>query len=141
MSRRCSTRCPSSCTSPARWRDGADGATIAVEDPATGTTIAHVADATGQDALDALGAAHDAWTGEWRDSAPRERADILRRAFELITQRSDDLALLMTLEMGKPLAESAAEVAYGASFLRWYAEQAVRIDGRFTTHEAGRAAC
>ncbi len=120
-----------------RWRDGAGGETIAVEDPATGATIARVADATVQDALDALGAADDAWTGDWRDSAPRERSDILRRAYELITQRSEDLALLMTLEMGKPLAESVAEVAYGASFLRWYAEQAVRTDGRFTTHEAG----
>ncbi len=120
-----------------RWRDGAGGDTVAVEDPATGETIAEVADATQQDALDALGAAHDAWTGNWRESAPRERADILRRAYELVTERTDDLALLMTLEMGKPLAESEAEVAYGASFLRWYAEEAVRLGGRFTTHEAG----
>jgi succinate-semialdehyde dehydrogenase/glutarate-semialdehyde dehydrogenase len=87
-------------------------------------------------ALDALAAAHEAF-GEWRDSAPRERADVLRRAYEAMMQRSDDLALLMTLEMGKPLAESEAEIAYAASFLRWYAEEAVRIDGRFTTHEAG----
>jgi succinate-semialdehyde dehydrogenase/glutarate-semialdehyde dehydrogenase len=120
-----------------RWRDGAGGETVAVEDPSTGETIAEVADATKQDALDALGAAHEAWTGDWRESAPRQRADILRRAYELITERTDDLALLMTLEMGKPLAESAAEVAYGASFLRWYAEEAVRLNGRFTTHEAG----
>ena len=119
------------------WRDGAGGETVAVEDPSTGETIAEVADATQQDALDALGAAHDAWTGDWRESAPRERADILRRAYELVTERTDDLALLMTLEMGKPLAESEAEVAYGASFLRWYAEEAVRLDGRFTMHEAG----
>jgi succinate-semialdehyde dehydrogenase/glutarate-semialdehyde dehydrogenase len=118
------------------WRDGAEGATIDVEDPATGDTIAAVADATPDDALDALAAAHEAF-GEWRDSAPRDRADILRRAYEAITERTDDLALLMTLEMGKPLAESKAEIAYGASFLRWYAEEAVRIDGRFTTHEAG----
>jgi succinate-semialdehyde dehydrogenase/glutarate-semialdehyde dehydrogenase len=122
-----------------RWRDGAGGETVAVEDPATGETIAEVADATQQDALDALGAAHDAWSGDWRASAPRERADILRRAYELVTERTDDLALLMTLEMGKPLAESEAEVAYGASFLRWYAEEAVRLDGRFTMHEAGPA--
>jgi succinate-semialdehyde dehydrogenase / glutarate-semialdehyde dehydrogenase len=120
-----------------RWRDGAGGETVAVEDPATGETIAAVADATPQDALDALAAAHDTWYGGWRDSAPRERADILRRAYEAIVDRADDLALLMTLEMGKPLAESKAEVTYGASFLRWYAEEAVRIDGRFTTHEAG----
>jgi succinate-semialdehyde dehydrogenase/glutarate-semialdehyde dehydrogenase len=120
-----------------RWRDAAGGETVAVEDPATGETIAAVADATPQDALDALGAAHDTWHGGWRDSAPRERSDILRRAYEAIVERADELALLMTLEMGKPLAESKAEVTYGASFLRWYAEEAVRIDGRFTTHEAG----
>ena len=119
------------------WRDGAGGETFAVEDPATGEEIARVADATPDDALDALGAAHDAWRGDWRDSAPRERSDILRRAYEAIVARTDELALLMTLEMGKPLAESEAEVAYGASFLRWYAEEAVRADGRFATHEAG----
>ena len=120
-----------------RWRDGAGGETLAVEDPATGQEIARVADATPQDALDALGAAHEAWHGDWRESAPRERSDILRRAYEAIVARTDELALLMTLEMGKPLAESEAEIAYGASFLRWYAEEAVRADGRFATHEAG----
>ena len=119
------------------WRDAAGGDTLAVEDPASGEEIARVADATPQDALDALGAADDAWRGEWRGSAPRERSEILRRAYETIVARSDELALLMTREMGKPLAESAAEVAYGASFLRWYAEEAVRADGRFAMHEAG----
>ncbi len=117
--------------------DPATGETLDVEDPSTGETIASVADATPQDALDALGAAHDTWYGGWRESAPRERSDILRRAYEAIVDHADDLALLMTLEMGKPLAESKAEVTYGASFLRWYAEEAVRIDGRFTMHEAG----
>ncbi len=121
------------------WRDGAGGETLAVEDPATGATIARVADATPQDALDALGAADDAWRGDWRQSAPRERSDILRRAYEAVVARTDELALLMTLEMGKPLAESEAEIAYAASFLRWYAEEAVRTDGRFTMHEAGPA--
>ena len=120
-----------------QWCDGAGGATFAVADPATGETIAEVADATPQDALAALGAAHDAWRGDWRASAPRERSDILRRAYDAIVARTDELALLMTLEMGKPLAESQAEIAYGASFLRWYAEEAVRADGRFATHEAG----
>ena len=120
-----------------RWRDGANGETVAVEDPATGETIAAVADATPDDALAALGAADDTWYGGWRDSAPRERSDILRRAYEAIMERADELALLMTLEMGKPLEESSAEIAYGASFLRWYSEEAVRLDGRFTTHEAG----
>jgi succinate-semialdehyde dehydrogenase/glutarate-semialdehyde dehydrogenase len=120
-----------------RWRDGEDAKTFAVEDPATAETIAQVADATPADGLAALAAADDAWHGEWRDSAPRERSDILRRAYEALVERADELALLMTLEMGKPLAESKAEITYGASFLRWYAEEAVRIDGRFTTHEAG----
>jgi succinate-semialdehyde dehydrogenase/glutarate-semialdehyde dehydrogenase len=118
------------------WRDGREGATVAVEDPATGETIAEVADGTPEDALDALAAAHEAWAS-WRDSAPRDRGDILRRAYEAIVARADELALLMTLEMGKPLAESRSEVTYGASFLRWYAEEAVRVNGRFTTHEAG----
>src|SRR3954447_16592336 len=84
------------------WRDGRDGGTVAVEDPATGATIAEVADATADDALDALAAAHDAWA-RWRDSAPRDRSDILRRAYEQIVARADELALLMALEMGKPL--------------------------------------
>ena len=118
------------------WRDGAEGGTVPVEDPATEATIAEVADATEQDALDALAAAHEAFAS-WRDSAPRERSDILRRAYEAITVRSDELALLMTLEMGKPVAESKAEVVYAASFLRWYAEEAVRVNGRFTVNEAG----
>jgi succinate-semialdehyde dehydrogenase/glutarate-semialdehyde dehydrogenase len=118
------------------WRDGAEGATVAVEDPATGETIAEVADGTPGDALDALGAADRAFAS-WRETAPRERGEILRRAFEAVTARADDLALLMTLEMGKPVADSRAEVAYAAEFLRWYSEEAVRIDGRFSTHQAG----
>jgi succinate-semialdehyde dehydrogenase/glutarate-semialdehyde dehydrogenase len=118
------------------WRDGRDGGTIAVEDPATGQTLAEVADATTQDAIQALAAAHETFA-TWRDSAPRERGDILRRAYEAMTARADELALLMTLEMGKPLAESKAEVIYAANFLRWYSEEAVRVDGRFTVNEAG----
>jgi succinate-semialdehyde dehydrogenase / glutarate-semialdehyde dehydrogenase len=118
------------------WRDGGDGGTIPVEDPATGETLVEVADATAQDADAALGAAHEAFQ-EFRNHPPRERADILRRAYDLITERADDLALLMTLEMGKPVAESKAEIAYAANFFRWYAEEAVRINGRFTVNETG----
>jgi len=117
------------------WREGAAG-TLSVEDPATGEPIADVADASAEDADSALAAASDAFPA-WAATAPRERAEIIRRAYELMLQRSDELALLMTLEMGKPLAESAGEVSYAAAFLRWYAEEAVRIDGRFTTAEAG----
>jgi succinate-semialdehyde dehydrogenase / glutarate-semialdehyde dehydrogenase len=119
------------------WRDGAEGDTIAVEDPATGETLVEVADATVDDAKAALGAAHEAFQ-TWRDHPPRERGDILRRAYDLLTQRADDLALLMTLEMGKPVAESKAEIAYAANFFRWYAEEAVRIDGRYTVNETGK---
>jgi len=118
------------------WRDGRAGGTIAVEDPATGLTIAGVADATTQDALDALTAAHESFA-EFRTSAPRERSAILRRAYDLMTERADELALLMTLEMGKPLAESRAEVTYASNFLRWYSEEAVRSNGRYTVNEDG----
>jgi succinate-semialdehyde dehydrogenase/glutarate-semialdehyde dehydrogenase len=119
------------------WRDGGEGGTIPVEDPATGQTLVEVADATLDDAKAALGAAHATFQ-TWRDHPPRERGDILRHAFDLVTERTDDLALLMTLEMGKPLAESKAEIAYAANFLRWYSEEAVRIDGRFTVNETGK---
>jgi succinate-semialdehyde dehydrogenase / glutarate-semialdehyde dehydrogenase len=119
------------------WRDASEGATIAVEDPATGETIVEVADATVDDAKAALGAAHEAFP-EWRDTAPRERSDVLRRAYDLIMERQDDLALLMTLEVGKPLAESQAEIVYAAAFFRWYAEEAVRINGRFQVNENGK---
>ena len=77
------------------------------------------------DALDAAVAAQP----EWASTPPRERGEILRRAFELVTERADDFALLMSLEMGKPLAEARGEVTYGAEFLRWFSEEAVRIHG------------
>ncbi len=117
------------------WRPGAAGE-LAVEDPSTTETLTEVADASAQDAEDALAAAHESGAA-WAGTAPRERADIIRRAYDLMIERRDDLALLMTLEMGKPLAEAAGEVTYAANFLRWYSEEAVRIDGRFTTNEAG----
>ncbi len=112
------------------WRDGAEGATIEIEDPATQETIAEVADATGDDATAALAACAEN-QAEWQHTPPRERGEILRRAYELITERADDLALLMTLEMGKSLTESKAEVAYASEFFRWFAEEAVRIEGRY----------
>jgi succinate-semialdehyde dehydrogenase / glutarate-semialdehyde dehydrogenase len=111
------------------WRDGAKG-TLAVEDPATGESLCEVADGSADDAKAALDAAVAA-APEWAQHPPRERGEILRRAFEAIVARTDELALLMTLEMGKPLKESKAEIAYGAEFLRWFSEQAVRIEGRY----------
>src|SRR5918911_2283925 len=118
------------------WKDAGEGGTIPVEDPATGETIAEVPDATADDADAALGAAHETFQ-EFRNHPPRERGDILRRAYDLITERADDLALLMTLEMGKPIAESKAEIAYAAEFFRWFAEEAVRIDGRYSVAPNG----
>ena len=118
------------------WRDGAKG-TLAVEDPATGESLCEVADASADDARAALDAAVQAGP-EWSQHPPRERGEILRRAFEAIIHRADELALLMTLEMGKPLAESKAEITYGAEFLRWYSEQSVRIDGRYAVAPNGQ---
>ena len=112
------------------WRDSSGGDTFAVEDPSTGETIAEVADATEDDARAALDACV-AKQEEWRDHAPRERGEILRRAWELIVERTDELAVLMTLEMGKTVAESKAEITYASEFFRWFAEEAVRIEGRF----------
>ena len=119
------------------WRDAAEGATLAVEDPATGETLTEVADATPEDAMAALDAAATTQQ-EWAGHAPRERGEILRRSFEALTERADELALLMTLEMGKPVAESKAEISYAADFLRWFAEEAVRADGRYGIHPAGQ---
>src|SRR5581483_1217510 len=94
-------------------------------------------DADGSDASDALASCveHQA---EWQHTAPRDRGEILRRAFELITERADDLALLMTLEMGKSIAESKAEITYASEFFRWFAGEALRIDGYWKV--AGNAA-
>jgi succinate-semialdehyde dehydrogenase/glutarate-semialdehyde dehydrogenase len=119
------------------WRDGAEG-TLSVEDPATGESLCDVADASTDDARAALDAAVEAGP-EWAKHPPRERGEILRRAFDAITGRADELALLMTLEMGKPLAESKAEITYAAEFLRWFSEQAVRIDGRYAVAPNGQS--
>jgi succinate-semialdehyde dehydrogenase/glutarate-semialdehyde dehydrogenase len=114
------------------WRDASGGDTLEVEDPSTGEVLTSVADATPEDAKAALDAAC-AVQEEWAQHPPRERGEILRRAFETLIARQDDLALLMTLEMGKPLAESKAEILYAAEFFRWFSEEAVRIEGRFAT--------
>ncbi|WP_280431962.1 NAD-dependent succinate-semialdehyde dehydrogenase [Nocardia brasiliensis] len=114
----------------------ADAATFPVHDPATGAVLAEVADATVADGVAALDAAAAAQR-DWAARPSRERAEILHRAWELVLQRRDDFALLMTSEMGKPLAESHGEVAYGAEFLRWFAEEAVRVHGRYTHSPSG----
>jgi succinate-semialdehyde dehydrogenase/glutarate-semialdehyde dehydrogenase len=119
-----------------KWRDSSDGRTLDVEDPSTGETLASVADATFADGAAALDAAVAA-QATWAATAPRERGEILRRAFEAITARAEEFALLMTLEMGKPLAEARGEVTYGAEFFRWFSEEAVRISGRWSTAPNG----
>ncbi|MEA3035950.1 MAG: succinate-semialdehyde dehydrogenase / glutarate-semialdehyde dehydrogenase, partial [Sphingomonadales bacterium] len=119
------------------WRDASGAGTLSVEDPATGEALCEIADATPDDATAALDAAVGA-QAEWAASAPNERSEILYRAFELLGERSDDLALLMTLEMGKAVAESKAEIAYAAEFFRWFSGEALRIDGYYKT--AGNAA-
>ncbi len=117
------------------WVPGAGG-TLKVFDPATGDLIHEIANASVDDgarALDAAVAAQEAWAA----TPPRTRGEILRRAFDLLQERRDEFALLMTLEMGKPLAEANGEVTYGGEFLRWFSEEAVRIAGRYATNPEG----
>jgi succinate-semialdehyde dehydrogenase/glutarate-semialdehyde dehydrogenase len=118
------------------WRPAASGKTLDVQDPATGAVIKTVADGGVADGAAALDAAVAAGPG-WARTPPRQRGEVLRRAFDLLQQRRDEVALLMTLEMGKPLAESQAEVTYGGEFLRWFSEEAVRIAGRYGTNPEG----
>jgi succinate-semialdehyde dehydrogenase / glutarate-semialdehyde dehydrogenase len=119
-----------------QWRGASGSATLPVHDPSTGEPLCEVADANPDDAMDALAAAADAQAG-WASQPPRERGEILRRAFETLMERQDDLALLMTLEMGKPVAESRTEIAYAAEFLRWFSEEACRIEGSYKVAPAG----
>ncbi len=118
------------------WREAENGARLDVIDPADRSVLADVADGTPGDALDALDAAAAAQAG-WAATPPRERGEILRTAYELITARADDFAELMSLEMGKTVAEAKGEVTYGADFFRWYAEEAVRISGSWLQAPAG----
>ncbi|MFD5213166.1 NAD-dependent succinate-semialdehyde dehydrogenase [Microbacterium sp. NPDC058345] len=129
-------RVPSGLFIGGQWIDAEEGRTFDVHDPATNDVIASIADATPADgtrALDAAVAAQD----DWAATPPRTRSDILRRAFDLVQAHKEDLALLMTLEMGKPLAESRGEVVYGGEFLRWFSEEAVRITGRYGLNPEG----
>jgi succinate-semialdehyde dehydrogenase/glutarate-semialdehyde dehydrogenase len=119
------------------WRPGEGGARLAVEDPATGEVLCEVADGSVGDARAAFDAACVA-QAEWAVHPPRERGEILRRAFELIAARTDELAILMTIEMGKSLAESRAEITYANEFMRWFSEEAVRIDGRYAVSPNGQ---
>ncbi|RXR27854.1 NAD-dependent succinate-semialdehyde dehydrogenase [Oerskovia turbata] len=119
-----------------QWGPAEEGRTFEVADPATEEVLFDVSDASPADGLRALEAAHAA-APAWRAVAPRERSELLRAVFATLTARADDIAALITAECGKPLAEARAEVVYGAEFLRWYAEQAVRTDGLIRTAPGG----
>jgi succinate-semialdehyde dehydrogenase/glutarate-semialdehyde dehydrogenase len=118
------------------WVLSTSGRAIEVVDPSTGLVLKTIADASVEDgarAMDAAAAAQESWAA----TAPRVRGEILRRAFDLLQERADDFALLMTLEMGKPLAEARGEVTYGGEFLRWFSEEAVRISGHYGVNPEG----
>ncbi|MGC7099426.1 NAD-dependent succinate-semialdehyde dehydrogenase [Amycolatopsis lurida] len=119
-----------------KWTAAEGGRTFPVLDPSTGEALCEVADASPADGMAALDAAVAAQT-EWAKTAPRERGEILRRAYQALVDRADELALLMTLEMGKPLAESRGEITYAAEFFRWFAEEAVRIGGDYSVAPNG----
>ncbi|MGN7201383.1 NAD-dependent succinate-semialdehyde dehydrogenase [Arthrobacter sp. SAFR-044] len=118
------------------WRAAGNEGLIPVIDPSTTATLASIADASEADALDALTAASNAQS-RWQKTPARERAEILRRAFELVVYRSEQLALLITLEMGKPLSDSRAEVTYAAEYLRWFSEEAARVGGGYLPDPGG----
>ena len=118
------------------WRPASDGQRIEVQDPASGEVIATVASGSVQDALQAVAAAHSALKS-WATRAPRERAEILRRAFDLMMRERDKLAELMVRENGKPLGEARGEVAYAAEFFRWFSEEAVRNIGSVSMSPSG----
>ena len=121
---------PSTLFIDGEWRPASDGGTLTVLDPASGDSLKTIASATTEDAAAAMEAAATRFE-EWAATPARERSDILRRAFDALEERAEEFALLMTLEMGKPLAESRGEVAYGNAFVRWFSEEAVRIQGRY----------
>ncbi|HEX5728220.1 NAD-dependent succinate-semialdehyde dehydrogenase [Microbacterium sp.] len=118
------------------WRPATSGKTLKVYDPATGAVVKTIADASPEDGKAALDAAADAFPA-WAATPPRERAELLRRTFDLLQERKEEFALLMTLEMGKPLAEARGEVAYGGEFVRWFSEETARIQGRYGPNPEG----
>src|SRR5438552_3520400 len=110
------------------WADADNGTTLAVTNPATGEQIGTIPHMGAAETRRAIEAANAAWPA-WRKKSAKERAAVLRKWNDLILENTDDLALLMTTEQGKPLAESKGEVAYGASFIEWFAEEAKRVAG------------
>jgi succinate-semialdehyde dehydrogenase/glutarate-semialdehyde dehydrogenase len=130
------TTVPTNCLIGGSWRPASDGGSFDVEDPATGQVIATIASATVDDGIAAVAAAHEALPS-WAATAPRDRSEILRRAFEIMTERNEDIARLIVLENGKALPDARGETAYAAEFFRWYAEEAVRALGTMLTAPSG----
>ena len=130
--------CPTGLLIDGSFVAAAEGRTLVVEDPASGRVIAKVADASPGDCMAALEAAIAA-QDSWAQSAPRDRSRILRRAAEALREQVEPMARLLTAEMGKPLGESRAEVAFAADYLEWFAEEAVRISGRTTSSPDGES--
>ena len=118
------------------WRPAEGGQTLDVHDPATGRLVKQIADACVADGRAAMDAAADAFPA-WAATPARERAELLRHTFDLLKERAEDFALLMTIEMGKPLAEARGEVTYGAEFVRWFSEEASRVQGRYGANPEG----
>ena len=121
-----------------KWRESSTGSTFPVEDPSTRKVLCDVADASKEDGLEALDIATRVQP-EWAKTSPRERGEILYRGYRLLMDHQEDLAVLMTLEMGKPLAEARGEIAYAAEFFRWFSEEAVRIEGGFSISPDGKS--
>ena len=119
-----------------QWRASSSGATLDVHDPSTGEIVKSVADATPADGMAALDAA-DAASATWAGVPARERGELLRRAFDMLQERKEEFALVMSIEMGKPIAEARGEVAYGGEFLRWFSEEATRVQGRYGPNPEG----
>ncbi|MEY4398539.1 MAG: hypothetical protein RLZ53_1115 [Actinomycetota bacterium] len=119
-----------------KWVQGHGEQQINVEDPATGKTLLTIANANAEDGMAAMKAAADVQE-QWAKTSPRERAEILRRTFEIVRERSEEFATIISLEMGKPLAEARGEVTYGNEFVRWFSEEAARIGGRFGSNPEG----
>ncbi|SIO87692.1 NAD-dependent succinate-semialdehyde dehydrogenase [Nocardiopsis sp. JB363] len=121
-----------------KWRDASTGSMFPVEDPSTREVLCEVANASKEDGLEALDIATRTQP-EWAKTSPRERGEILYRSYQLLMDHQEELAVLMTLEMGKPLAEARGEIAYAAEFFRWFSEEAVRIEGGFSTSPDGKS--
>lgn len=118
------------------WRAASEDKRLRVFDPATGRVVKTIADASPEDGKAAMDAAVEAFPA-WSKTPARQRAEILRRAFDLLQERKEDFALLMTIEMGKPLAEARGEVGYGGEFLRWFSEETARVQGRYGANPEG----